>query len=64
MNSEWVKTEIAHARRKELNEGRQVLFAISLVPFAAIRDLKCFDSDTGTGLRELSPGAGSRAADD
>ena len=25
MNSEWVKTEIAHARQKEVNEGRQVL---------------------------------------
>lgn len=47
MNSEWVKTEIAHARQKELNEGRQVLFPISLVPFEKIRDWKCFDADTG-----------------
>jgi len=47
MNSEWVKTEIAHARQKELNERRQVLFPISLVPFAQIRDWKCFDADTG-----------------
>jgi uncharacterized protein YjbI with pentapeptide repeats len=47
MNSEWVKTEIAHARQKELNESRQVLFPISLVPFARIRDWKCFDADTG-----------------
>ncbi|MGB7758924.1 MAG: hypothetical protein WBL61_03790 [Bryobacteraceae bacterium] len=47
MNSEWVKTEIAHARQKELNEGRRVLFPISLVPFARIRDWKCFDADTG-----------------
>ncbi len=47
MNSEWVKTEIAHARQKELNEGRQVLFPISLAPFAKIRDWKCFDADTG-----------------
>ncbi len=47
MNSEWVKTEIAHARQKELNERRQVLFPISLVPFAKIREWKCFDADTG-----------------
>jgi hypothetical protein len=47
MNSEWVKTEIAHARQKELNEHRQVLFPISLVPFGIIRDWECFDADTG-----------------
>jgi uncharacterized protein YjbI with pentapeptide repeats len=47
MNSEWVKTEIAHARQKELNESRQVLFPISLVPFPRIRGWKCFDVDTG-----------------
>jgi hypothetical protein len=47
MNSEWVKTEIAHARQKELNERRQVLFPIGLVPFSRIRGWKCFDADTG-----------------
>jgi hypothetical protein len=47
MNSEWVKTEISHARQKEILEGRQVLFPISLAPFNAIRDWKCFDADTG-----------------
>jgi hypothetical protein len=47
MNSEWVKTEIAHARQKEIVQGRQVLFPISLVPFNVIRDWKCFDADTG-----------------
>jgi hypothetical protein len=54
MNSEWVKTEIAHARQKELNEGRQVLFPISLVSFEKIREWKCFDADTGTdSAREI-----------
>jgi hypothetical protein len=47
MDSQWVKTEIAHARQKEMNEKRQVLFPISLVPFEKIRDWKCFDADTG-----------------
>jgi hypothetical protein len=47
MNSEWVKTEIAHARKKELQVARQVLFPISLVPFAKLREWQCFDADTG-----------------
>ncbi|MGO9229962.1 MAG: toll/interleukin-1 receptor domain-containing protein [Bryobacteraceae bacterium] len=47
MNSGWVKTEIAHARQKELNQKRQVLFPISPVPFAEIQEWKCFDADTG-----------------
>jgi len=54
MKSEWVKTEIAYGRRKEINEGRQVLFPISLVPFSQIKDWKCLESDTGTDLsREI-----------
>ena len=47
MNSEWVNTEIAQARQKEVNAQRHVLFPISLVPFAKIRDWRCFDADTG-----------------
>jgi hypothetical protein len=47
MDSQRVKMEIAHARQKELNEGRHVLFQISLVPFNPIRDWKCFGADTG-----------------
>jgi hypothetical protein len=47
MNSEWVKTEVAHARQKEQSERRQVLFPISLAPFEKIQSWKCFDADTG-----------------
>ena len=47
MSSEWVKTELAHARQKELNERRQVLFPLSLAPFSKVREWKCFDADTG-----------------
>ena len=47
MTSEWVNAEIAHARQKEINQKRQVLFPISLVPYAAIREWRCFDADTG-----------------
>jgi hypothetical protein len=47
MSSEWVKTEIAKARKKEIQQGRRVLFPIRLVSFEEIRDWNCFDADTG-----------------
>jgi uncharacterized protein YjbI with pentapeptide repeats len=47
MQSEWVKTEIAKARQREVQEKRQVLFPMSLVSFEAIRNWECFDADTG-----------------
>jgi hypothetical protein len=47
MNSEWVKTEIAKARRREVHESRQVLFPIRLAEFPQLRDWECFDADIG-----------------
>jgi hypothetical protein len=47
MRSEWVTTEIAKARQRELREHRQVLFPIALVPFERIREWNCFDADIG-----------------
>ena len=47
MESEWVKMEIANARKKEMKEKRRVLFPISLVDFAKVREWKCFDADMG-----------------
>jgi hypothetical protein len=47
MGSEWVKTEIAKARKKEVREKRRVLFPIRLCTFEALRDWECFDADTG-----------------
>jgi hypothetical protein len=47
MKSEWVKTEIANARQREINEKRQMLFPVSLVPFERIREWKAFDAGTG-----------------
>jgi hypothetical protein len=47
MNSEWVKTEIAKARKREVREGIKVLFPVSLVPFDKLRDWECFDADSG-----------------
>jgi len=47
MESEWVKTEIAKARKRELKEKRRVLFPVRLVDFESLRDWECFDADTG-----------------
>jgi uncharacterized protein YjbI with pentapeptide repeats len=47
MKSEWVKTEIAKARHREVRDKRRVLFPIRLAPFKTVRDWECFDADTG-----------------
>jgi hypothetical protein len=47
MSSEWVKTEIAKARKRELQEERRVLFPLRLVDFTVLRDWECFDADAG-----------------
>ncbi|PWT99842.1 MAG: hypothetical protein C5B51_26385 [Terriglobia bacterium] len=47
MNSEWVKTEIANARQREIREKGRMLFPISLVPYKRIKEWKAFDGDTG-----------------
>jgi hypothetical protein len=46
MNSEWVKTEISKARKREVRENRRVLFPIRLVAIETVRDWECFDADT------------------
>jgi hypothetical protein len=47
MKSEWVKTEIAKVRKREIKEGKQILFPIRLCGVDALRDWECFDADTG-----------------
>ena len=47
MSSEWVRTEIAKARKREVKEGRRVLFPVRLVEFDVLRDWECFDADIG-----------------
>lgn len=54
MASGWVSKEITHARQKEINEQRQVLFPIGLVPYSTVRNWKLPDPDTGTdSAREI-----------
>lgn len=47
MNSEWVRMEIANARRREVTEKTRVLFPVRLVDFETIKNWTCFDADTG-----------------
>jgi uncharacterized protein YjbI with pentapeptide repeats len=47
MSSEWVATEVTKARRRQRQDGKQVLFPIRLVEFEAIREWECFDADAG-----------------
>lgn len=47
MNSEWVRTEIALARKKELEQNKAILFPVSLCPFSELRAWEYFDSDVG-----------------
>jgi len=47
MASEWVKTELAKARMREVKEGKRVLFPVRTVPFEVLHDWECFDADTG-----------------
>ena len=35
------------ARKREVKDGKRVLFPVRLVGFEALRDWECFDGDTG-----------------
>ena len=50
MGSEWVKTEIYHARQDEMRSQRRKLFPISLVDFRTVREWTAFDADTGKDM--------------
>ena len=47
MNSQWVQTEIAKARKREMQEKRRMLFPVRLVDFEKLQQWECFDADTG-----------------
>ena len=47
IHSEWVKTEIAKARKRELRENRRMLFPVRLMDFETLQEWKCFDADIG-----------------
>jgi uncharacterized protein YjbI with pentapeptide repeats len=47
MKSEWVKTEIAIARKREVTEKRKILFPVRLVSMEQIKQWRLFDADIG-----------------
>jgi hypothetical protein len=48
INSEWVKTEIAKARKREVLEKRRMLFPVLLkISYKELKEWECFDADTG-----------------
>jgi hypothetical protein len=47
IHSEWVKTEIAKARKRE-NADKRVLFPVRLnISFKELQEWECFDADRG-----------------
>jgi uncharacterized protein YjbI with pentapeptide repeats len=44
MSSEWVRTEISKARKRERQENRRMLFPARLVSYEALQAWECFDS--------------------
>jgi hypothetical protein len=48
IQSEWVKTEIAKARKREVLEKRRMLFPVLLkISYKKLQEWECFDADTG-----------------
>lgn len=50
MQSEWVKTEIYHARQNEVKDNCRKLFPIGLAAFGKIREWVAFDADVGKDM--------------
>ena len=50
MNSEWVKTELRHARKREVADKCQILFPVRLCSFKKIKEWELFDADTGKDI--------------
>ena len=47
MNSEWVKTEIRKARKREVTDHRRMLFPVSLVGYKPLKEWAYFDAEIG-----------------
>jgi hypothetical protein len=52
--SDWIKTEVKHACRREKKEGRRMLFPIRLTDYQTLTEWKCIDGgrDLGDEVRE------------
>lgn len=47
MDSDWVRTEISLARKREKAERRRILFPLAIVAHSRIEAWECFDADIG-----------------
>jgi hypothetical protein len=45
IHSEWVRREIAKARKRERQEKRRMLFPVGLVDYKMLRAWECLDAD-------------------
>lgn len=52
LKSNWVESEIRRARKREREEGRQILFPISLLSYEQLREWELFDADEGRDLAQ------------
>ena len=50
LRSDWVRTEMRKAVRRERRDQQRVLFPVSIVPYEVIAAWECFDSDLGIDL--------------
>jgi len=50
MQSQWVANELRWAHKRESKDNKQMLFPISLVPFAVIKNWQFVDPDTGLDI--------------
>lgn len=50
LKSEWVKTELRKARKRERQHGKRKLFPLRLVDYGTLLDWECFDADHGQDL--------------
>jgi hypothetical protein len=50
IGSNWVEAEVRSARKRERDEGRQILFPIRLVSYEDLKNWELFDADEGRDL--------------
>ena len=58
INSEWVRTEIAKARKREVKERRRVLYPVRLVDFETLKDWE-FSTQTPVKIQRAKSGSTS-----
>jgi len=50
MSSQWVNSELHRAYQRQRSEKQNILFPISIVPYAKVKEWRSFDSDSGKDI--------------